>query len=372
MTEKKREAPVGLKLPPELIYDILSLIPVRSIGRFRCVCKEWRTLLSDRQFLSRQFRLQTTKKTIFIRNSSFISMDFRNNNINGCPPVPIYETLNFKPASSSNSNVKSRYMICGSCNGLLLLLHCYEGGSELSIVNPITRESRQLPPLPGNTKNYPCSFVFGFGYCSYADDYVVIIPVLPYSIRRPAAYMFKRNKWETIENVPFYFHHRGAFVNGAIHSVGYDGPNRIIYAFDLAAVAFRVLELPEGLKKSKRNTIINLPMCVLGGCLCLVNELMDQETDICEVEIWVMKEYGVRDSWTKYFFYAYHKYRFTLKTLFFWNGDGSIIGLGLEDMRLVLYSLKQNTPTSIQLIEEQSMWTFTDSLFSPNAGTSGI
>ncbi|KAK1660437.1 hypothetical protein QYE76_048596 [Lolium multiflorum] len=46
-----REA-TAVSLPDDTIFDILSRTPASSLRRFRCVCKEWRALISDPFFLA--------------------------------------------------------------------------------------------------------------------------------------------------------------------------------------------------------------------------------------------------------------------------------------------------------------------------------
>ena len=38
-------------LPRELIVDILSRLPVKTLCRFKCVLKPWRSLISDPDFV---------------------------------------------------------------------------------------------------------------------------------------------------------------------------------------------------------------------------------------------------------------------------------------------------------------------------------
>ncbi|TVT97075.1 hypothetical protein EJB05_57714, partial [Eragrostis curvula] len=38
---------VSVSLPDDIIFDVLSRLPVKSLHRFRCVCRAWRALISD-------------------------------------------------------------------------------------------------------------------------------------------------------------------------------------------------------------------------------------------------------------------------------------------------------------------------------------
>ncbi|CAL5041572.1 unnamed protein product [Urochloa decumbens] len=44
--KKAKHGGGGVSLPEDVIFDVLSWLPVRSLCRFRCVCKAWRALIS--------------------------------------------------------------------------------------------------------------------------------------------------------------------------------------------------------------------------------------------------------------------------------------------------------------------------------------
>ncbi|CAL4887646.1 unnamed protein product [Urochloa decumbens] len=46
--------PVSASLPEDIIFDVLSRLPVRTLCRLRCVCKAWRVLISDPAFAAAQ------------------------------------------------------------------------------------------------------------------------------------------------------------------------------------------------------------------------------------------------------------------------------------------------------------------------------
>jgi hypothetical protein len=47
-------------LPHELIIQILLRLPVKSLLRFKCVCKLWLTLISDAHFANSHFQITAT------------------------------------------------------------------------------------------------------------------------------------------------------------------------------------------------------------------------------------------------------------------------------------------------------------------------
>ncbi|KAK3437513.1 hypothetical protein EUGRSUZ_C02180 [Eucalyptus grandis] len=102
-----------------------------------------------------------------------------------------------------------------------------------------------------------------------------------------------------------------AFVNGAIHWIGYNpadrrlkvasSPRSIVVLFDMQDEVFGEMELPKGGDYANR---LNLSLAVHQDLICLLHchpmeEDGHQLYGVCWV--WVMKEYGAADSWTKLF-----------------------------------------------------------------------
>lgn len=86
----------------------------------------------------------------------------------------------------------------------------------------------------------------------------------------------------------------GTYLNGFLHWLAYrngSDDNRLVASFNLSKETFRDLSLP--IKDS------SLPCYVLGvlkGCLCALCD----DIGYTDVEVWLMKEYGVVDSWMKF------------------------------------------------------------------------
>nr|KYP59909.1 Putative F-box protein At3g16210 family [Cajanus cajan] len=54
-------------LPCELILEIIVRLSAKCIAKYRCVCKSWQRLLSDRNFLEANYAaLGSIRKPLFI------------------------------------------------------------------------------------------------------------------------------------------------------------------------------------------------------------------------------------------------------------------------------------------------------------------
>ncbi|KAL3645396.1 hypothetical protein CASFOL_010576 [Castilleja foliolosa] len=84
-----------------------------------------------------------------------------------------------------------------------------------------------------------------------------------------------------------------AILNGTICWLcgGYSDSSKFIVYFDFHTEKFREFPAPVGFR---RNYMQGTSIGVLGGCLYVTN-------DSSHFDIWVMKEFGCRESWTKLF-----------------------------------------------------------------------
>ncbi|XP_076895721.1 F-box/kelch-repeat protein At3g06240-like [Bidens hawaiensis] len=189
----------------------------------------------------------------------------------------------------------------GSCNGLVLAstLHSVTPRS-LVLFNPTTKELVELPEC-GFEKlihMFECDVMYAFGYDSRTDDYKVVtfyyidnnIDVYIYSLRsrcwsRPVVVGCPRDHSHP--------HYNGksspvVFVNGIVHWIAYNGEYcaPVIAAFSLSDEAFTEVPFPT-----------EVDITCTSDCALLV---VGEKLGVClEDEVWLMNEYGVRESWWK-------------------------------------------------------------------------
>ncbi|XP_043721160.1 F-box protein CPR1-like [Telopea speciosissima] len=302
-------------LSEDLILDILSRLPVKSLLRFRCVCKAWCALITDPDFvkmqLSRSLATNTNLILILEEYRKIFSVDF--------------DVCEQEAAVKLDHPFKSPigYLVLASCNGLVCMFDDDGIVSEFRkeevygtfLWNLSTKTHKKLPftpiEFPINSR-YAHFTAYGFGYDPTTDDYKVIrviqfygargfINDSNYSVSEVKVYSLSTNSWRRIEDIPFLSiqHRLGVFTNSAFHwatirKTGVMGPNiapSAIVSIDVKDDEYREVPLPDFVDDK-----FHMAIGVLGGQLCMLSNF-----STVRVELWVMKDYGLKDSWEKQF-----------------------------------------------------------------------
>ncbi|KAK9130526.1 hypothetical protein Sjap_011013 [Stephania japonica] len=341
----------------EIIDGILSRLPVKSLMRFRCVSKSWLEVIDGPDFIKthlKQAHLSDDVKIMLNTDDYIYSIDIVNGNLVVDLQRP-RETL-FWSADE---------ILC-SCNGLLLVML---GDVFTFIWNPSNGEYERLPDTPPTefSGSYLC-MAYGFGYDSITNDYKVVeVHSRDYNhdnddevdgvdfdniIRHSEAkvYSLALNSWKIIPNFPYECIDRtGNLLNGAVHWEAIRSntldKSRLIISFDIGNEEFQEVPLPE-FKDGKELGGVS----VLAGSLCILC--------FCtlDLEVWAMRHYGVRESWTKFFtigqpVYNYHT-GYTNPLCVFKNGE---ILLDKGGNCLILYDPKDGRVRNI-CIRGLSSW----------------
>ncbi|KAK9287766.1 hypothetical protein L1049_016206 [Liquidambar formosana] len=279
-------------LPTEIIVDILARLPVKTLIRFKCVCKSWRSLIADPHFVQEHLDRATKDADTHRRRLLLSTFPLQSINYEAADEDIDAAVMFDFPLKIPNRKAE----IVGSCNGLICLL---VDSDSIILWNPSTRDAKELPKPYAVTDDNKLSY--GFGFDSGIDDYKLV------RVARPATssdfdktivevFVLKTNFWRRIDVDPnIVLYGPGNLLNGVLHwfverEIDQDLLGAIV-SFDLAAEKFdEVLLLPDP-------DVVNISIRdfrVLGEYPSIVCSNFDDY-----VEIWVMKEYGVKASWTK-------------------------------------------------------------------------
>ncbi|KAI5683110.1 hypothetical protein M9H77_04338 [Catharanthus roseus] len=313
-------------LPQEVAFDIISRLPIKSLIQFRFVCKSWENLSYDPNLVNLHLSKALKGNLCLIFHCDFPIKNF------------LY-FVEFSPNSYEKeqklgkfeipfSNRMAEFNVIGSCNGLLCLVNSLLD-ETLYIYNPFTSKFKELPkPTPVYQDQI---VMYGFGFHPITNQYKVIkITYYPNalnlnSIHRPGRGILllhrhsnssvqvfcvgkSSNQWRNIGKIPYKLQKNCSpvLLNGRLHwtanqvrNQGQHNPGVVrIVSFDLSDELFREIESPElGTHVYIRR---DYHISSLGGCLCIVVPLRGT-SDCSSLDIWVMKEYDMKESWVKEF-----------------------------------------------------------------------
>ncbi|KAM7497892.1 hypothetical protein LguiA_022306 [Lonicera macranthoides] len=316
-------------LPQELQVEILSRLPVQSLLRFRCASKSWNSLITSPNFITTHLNRtlasnsnQTHARTLLrhyslTQEKEIFSYGFDTNNTDA---FDVYQHFNCPLRRNYGY-----YFIIGSCNGLLCLTDDnFENTNNVFLWNPSISRYLKLP-VPRVTKDtYLYKFlmcVYGFGVDPNTNDYKVVR--ISYTKMHKECYfapeveLYKLSThswidlpWEEVRGVlpPFGIGEHlwsRAFMNGKAYWIGYK-QNRssscsyrmsiccFVLLFDMGNNVFSDLQLPETLVEVFP---LKLVVALVGKSLSVLQYDEYLGSKVCTV--WIMKEYGVVESWHK-------------------------------------------------------------------------
>ncbi|KAA8524477.1 hypothetical protein F0562_010900 [Nyssa sinensis] len=298
-------------LPPDVLIEILTRLPVKSVIRFTSVCKSWYSLIRNPSFITTHLNQTIASKK---KNDQFLLVRHYNKN-----DKKEHYTLHHDDETFGDKFLEIQFpfksqlaffRIVGSCNGLLCLCDDLFGDTHTIVLwNPSIRKSVNLP-MPSKPQ-WPNMFVLGFGLDPTTNDYKVVRIVYYkehlFRYKTPPEVeicTLSTKSWRRISSTaPPYciveFMWSQVFLNGAVHWIAYDphvvgGFHNLILSFDMRNEVFCEMTLPVALAGQQATS---LSINVLGESLAIFGYVRQIGTGSCC--IWVMKEYGVAESWTK-------------------------------------------------------------------------
>ncbi|XP_060181111.1 F-box/kelch-repeat protein At3g23880-like [Lycium barbarum] len=294
-------------LPEELIIEILLRLPVKSLLKFRSVSKSWLALISTPEFINTHLSISANNQRLVLTHHKFVltsSVHKYQYNIESCSLSSLLNNdsviESFDLDYPMNNPLKNVWIV-GSVNGLICLAI---GFTDLFLWNPSTRNFKKLPD--SRPTGRPACFKYGFGYDECHDDYKVI-GMFCYIHGRSRhvevkLYSLKSDYWRTHDedfSGEIQFARTGKFVNGRIYWANNDCRDLHkewkIISIDLADEKWGKVEQPcydEGYNF--------LLLGALGSDLSVFCNYPRTHTDV-----WVMKQYGVKESWTKMYTIRY-------------------------------------------------------------------
>ncbi|XP_057422550.1 F-box/kelch-repeat protein At3g23880-like [Lotus japonicus] len=276
-------------LPEELIPQILLRLPVRSLLRFKSVCKSWLSLISDPKFGKSHYDLAAspTYRCLTIANDSEIG------SIDVDAPLLNYESSVVKlkyplpPPCKLSLFSGNTVWFLGYCRGFVIVV--YEQG-DVFLWNPSTGVHKKFNIA--HVSDFTFDSLHGFGYDTSTDDYLVVCMVLiPYDCfeedpedvadcypTRISFFSLKTNSWFYPEGTYVQYWDNGerefkvgCLLNEALHWLvtSYETKLQVVIAFDLVQRTLSEIPLSPTLSRKLEHKKYRYHLKVMGECLSL-------------------------------------------------------------------------------------------------------
>ncbi|XBI52707.1 hypothetical protein VPH35_035044 [Triticum aestivum] len=284
-------------LTDDLIIEILSLLPVKSVCRFKCVSRLWYLLISQHR--------KKLPQTI----SGFFYPMHRYNNEDGLIGFPTFDGISgdqkqlFPDSSLPFLTGYRQILPKDCCNGLIFCL-CWKDSpideADYVVCNPATEEWVVLPDAGHRSDALEYRLGFDgamsphfhvFQILEGDEDYGYISGVNIYS-SETGAWSYKENGWG--DNEIQIVEMRGVFFNGMMHLLTCEFK---ILAVDTEGKTWRTISLLETMCVGN---ICLGPLAFIGqsqGRLYFINM---RDNDSSKLSVWILEDYNGNEWIFKY------------------------------------------------------------------------
>ena len=289
-------------VPEDVVYNILTRLPVKSIIRFRCVSKSLNSIITNHDFINTHW----DQAKLSSNNKGYLLYMERSENYYTLRKDLCTVVCNSGKTLSHVSRFQipfSHLNIVGFCNGIFCV---YDYADHIVYLwNPSIRKFKMLDttrfcfPFTSGTDT------LGFAYHSQNNDFK-ILRILCFQGSKAEAEVYTlssdlcRRVVISLESEPNIGSIVGIvkspflFFNGALHSIAYSRDRKFILSFDVNDEIFRLIMLPQNYLD--RVYVCSEHLAVFRGSLALI--VLGKSPKL-NCDIWVMREYGMVESWTK-------------------------------------------------------------------------
>ncbi|GAU13408.1 hypothetical protein TSUD_127040 [Trifolium subterraneum] len=356
------DAPPLCPLPFDLVEEILCRSPVKLLLQLQCVCKSWNSLISDPRFAKKHLSMSRHLRLHYLNYSHPLGMY----TITSCPLQYVstamstnFTHLNY-PSDDIDVDYRSFYAhheIVGSCNGIIFLTQ----QTMLILWNPSIRKAKKLPSFEEPYYGVPYGS-YGFGYDLVTGNYKVVALLRPSSssshdlVRKAQVkiHTLGTNFWKKIGDFPFDSIPdivAARFLSGAINwlaSKRWGVSPCFIVSLDLGTESYQKVSLPPHFEEVD---VCSLSLNVLMDCLCIISGH----------DVWIMKEYGNKESWTKLYTVPYlrdpGKSHYLTKALYIFEDDRLLLECMADwGFKLIVYDPKISTSKFVEFENNESVY----------------
>ncbi|KAG6431780.1 hypothetical protein SASPL_109863 [Salvia splendens] len=310
------------ELPPEILSDILSRLPITRLLTCKAVCKTFLETTSSNPYFN---SLLSSKMALYLivqfGNSnhptgsvhlidSGLDTAFLSTEMAELKPmfhIPDYPGRYHK-SYNMHAGDQNNFCLVNSCDGLLYFAErdCCE---RSFVCNPVMEDYLTLPEVVKDRNLFQLTMGSWFGF-SVGDNRYKVLRILTTVIGRPREFGFKQvfsaqvlvvgsSSWRDIGEQPPSEHLTWdtcfILLDGSVYWLcQFPELSKFIVYFDFHQEKFGEIPSPPELRNGWRINRHYASMGVLGGCLSLA-------VNVQSLDIWVLQRYDSQVSWTRQF-----------------------------------------------------------------------
>jgi len=352
--------PYFANLPSHLTAHILLKLPIKSLLICGCVCKNWKSMISEPHFGKSHFERapislmirsgdgNRVSRTLYLLECEPERFEIESNNHVKLEPIfkfPLRDAKSIREKRDEIENKSKRplravrlaleknnekvmggkervYIACNpdhdrfevvnSCNGFLCLSDP-SNSIPLVICNPVTGEFIRLPkatttPVRLNTGRVTMLGCSGFGFQSKTNEYKVI-KIWVRHVKRAVHWEFERVileihtlgtlSWRNVEvdlQLSISRLECPTCVNDTLHWIIYDLGKRSLLCFSFESERLQSFPSPPHVFEN-HNHFYDAEHIGMGELKGFL--YISDACSFHDVTLWVMNEYGIGESWTK-------------------------------------------------------------------------
>ncbi|PWA75537.1 F-box domain-containing protein [Artemisia annua] len=367
-------------LPSDVIVDILSRLPIKSLARFRCVSKLWCEHIDDPYFDIIHNKQRVAAEPIPI----FLDSDYLN-----LSRIVRFQIVESKEGSILLEAKKNPFMefecermtslVEGSCNGLIYISHDYVNNVHdnyvypLVVINPLRNECFKLPPIERHLDYYwEEEMSSGLGFDDSTNTFKMVRVVYKRHLQGnnklcnseipcTMVHVLGTDSWREIPQLPpCAINGEGVYAHGCLHwLVGVDGLDlqcvhtdfpykhphcRNVICFDVRKEEFGLIEHP---KETRRGFLYYKLVDIQGEVGYVYHYSEDHST-----EVWVLKQ-------KKWIIHCQFDQKppipeDIIEVVGTWNKDGDILMKTHKGGdRLFVYHLKNGLLDEVNIVKDE-------------------